>query len=548
MGLAQAPVQPAEASAGDPVITVQSLGKPKQQCVVVSTTVLPDGSRSYEVQSLETGERFTIQDVPPGMGVGQKSSSHGVLSRLFNRSGDEQAGSAARNGDGASQGAPPNAFSSNSGQSTTGSPSAFTPPPVKPTNPGGAFQMTAGAATPSNAFLNRSPQPGQQPDVGGMPAASQMVDAPSVPEQTSATAPVVAAATVPAVTPAAVHTTPAQVVPQPSGGIVSQSLPQADCSRPDPLMNLEEYHPLPAKRKNEPDVIPETVVATSSKKTPAIPARTTPTPTALVPAVAQPSPSPSKQPLTKADVPHRNEAPSEDEVIPPGLGARSVTAAGSGFFGPNAFMAESGSPLPTTPPPVPPSPVPQTAYAGPPMQPPAVMPNAFTSSPDPRDQTASNGAFHSASWYRMRELAAGSAFPNNSAMAYQGTAPRTSAMGQQAIQQAGYQQSTENASVATIMTSLREALLPSERESAADSLAAVDALANALVVPTLIQSAQHDPCPAVRACCVRSLVHLQANEVMVRLALERLKKDSDAAVRQEAEQALQTMSWKTEAK
>lgn len=554
MGLAQGPVQPAQASAGDPVITVQSLGGPKQQCVILSTTTLPDGSRLYEVQSLDTGERFTIQDAPAGMGDGQKSSSRSGFSRLFRRSGDDdQASPAGMPGfppsvsDGASQGTPPNAFSSQSGQAGTATRSAFTPPPIKPSNPGGAFQMNAGAPTPTNAFLNRPAQPGQQPNMSGIPAASESVAA-STAEQSTAAAPVVAAGTLPAMAPAASQTTPARVVPQASVVIVGQSLPQADCSRPDPLMNLEEYHPLPVKRKNEPDVIPEAVVASSSKKTPATPAPTTPTPTALVPAVAQPSPSPSKQPLTKADVPHRNEAPSQDEVIPPGLGARSVTAAGSGFFGPNAFMAASGSPLPTTPPPVPPSPVPLTAAA--PVQPPAVMPNAFTSSPDPRDQqAASNGAFHSASWYRMRELAAGSAFPNNSAIAYQGIAARTPAVGQQPIQQASYQQtSAEKASVAMMTTTLREALLPSERESAADSLAAVDAQANPIAVQTLIQSAQHDPCPAVRACCVRSLVHLQVNDVMVRLTLERLKTDSNPSVRQEAEQALQTVSWKTEGK
>jgi hypothetical protein len=110
--------------------------------------------------------------------------------------------------------------------------------------------------------------------------------------------------------------------------------------------------------------------------------------------------------------------------------------------------------------------------------------------------------------------------------------------------QASYPQNT-GPSVEMLGATLREALLPSMRETAAESLATMDCRDNVPVVNTLLNSARHDPCPSVRACCVRTLVKLQVNGVNMRLAMEELRNDKDPSVRQQATQALETVSWQT---
>jgi hypothetical protein len=85
---------------------------------------------------------------------------------------------------------------------------------------------------------------------------------------------------------------------------------------------------------------------------------------------------------------------------------------------------------------------------------------------------------------------------------------------------------------------LRESMYPSEREWAADKLAAVDWRSNGQIVQALVQGAKEDPAPAVRAGCVRSLGLMNVNTVPVVAAVTSLKSDTDPRVQREVEQAL----------
>jgi hypothetical protein len=85
---------------------------------------------------------------------------------------------------------------------------------------------------------------------------------------------------------------------------------------------------------------------------------------------------------------------------------------------------------------------------------------------------------------------------------------------------------------------LRDALLPSDREVAASELGKYDWRSNQPVVDALISAAQGDPAATVRAACVRSLVRMNANTVPVVAALQGLRSDSDPRVQQEVDQGL----------
>jgi hypothetical protein len=84
---------------------------------------------------------------------------------------------------------------------------------------------------------------------------------------------------------------------------------------------------------------------------------------------------------------------------------------------------------------------------------------------------------------------------------------------------------------------LREAPYPSQREWAAQSLAALDARIHAQVVPLLLQAATQDPAASVRAANVHYLLRLSVSPESYLPALQPLRNDADPRVRQEVEQA-----------
>jgi hypothetical protein len=85
---------------------------------------------------------------------------------------------------------------------------------------------------------------------------------------------------------------------------------------------------------------------------------------------------------------------------------------------------------------------------------------------------------------------------------------------------------------------LREAQYPSQREWAAQSLAALDERLHSLVAPLLLQAATQDPAGSVRAGCVHYLARLSVAPQTYLPTLQTLRNDSDPRVRQEVEQAV----------
>jgi hypothetical protein len=89
-----------------------------------------------------------------------------------------------------------------------------------------------------------------------------------------------------------------------------------------------------------------------------------------------------------------------------------------------------------------------------------------------------------------------------------------------------------------VLKVLHEALLPSERELAAERLSGGDWRREPAVVEALVRAARTDPAPTVRAACVRVLARLRANTPPVVAAVQGLTADADPRVRQAAAEAL----------
>jgi hypothetical protein len=89
-----------------------------------------------------------------------------------------------------------------------------------------------------------------------------------------------------------------------------------------------------------------------------------------------------------------------------------------------------------------------------------------------------------------------------------------------------------------LIQTLRDALYPSQREYAAEALAALDWRTHPQVFDALLTAARDDPAATVRMTCVRCLSSMNVNSSLVAMTFESLKSDSDPRVRNEVEQAL----------
>ncbi|MGE3807987.1 MAG: hypothetical protein AB7K24_25275 [Gemmataceae bacterium] len=89
-----------------------------------------------------------------------------------------------------------------------------------------------------------------------------------------------------------------------------------------------------------------------------------------------------------------------------------------------------------------------------------------------------------------------------------------------------------------LMLVLRNSLWPRHREWAADELAKIDWRAQPIVAEAIVNAAQHDPAPTVRATCVRSLGKMKCNTVAVVQALQAMKVKEDPVVAMEIETVL----------
>jgi hypothetical protein len=95
-----------------------------------------------------------------------------------------------------------------------------------------------------------------------------------------------------------------------------------------------------------------------------------------------------------------------------------------------------------------------------------------------------------------------------------------------------------------LLTTLHDSLYPSQRELAAERLATCDWRKQPIILDALVAAARSDPAPSVRAECLHSLGQLKANVPAVLAAVEALKADVDAHVRQAAEDALADITAK----
>jgi hypothetical protein len=122
----------------------------------------------------------------------------------------------------------------------------------------------------------------------------------------------------------------------------------------------------------------------------------------------------------------------------------------------------------------------------------------------------------------------------------QGIAPAGYSMQPYPLQQRILLQQRWNSSAdpATLLSQLRDASLPSQREWAAIKLAELDWHKYSGVVEALVQAAKEDPAAAVRSGCVHCLAKMDAKLPSVIAVLSVLKGDSDPRVQKEASEAL----------
>ena len=95
-----------------------------------------------------------------------------------------------------------------------------------------------------------------------------------------------------------------------------------------------------------------------------------------------------------------------------------------------------------------------------------------------------------------------------------------------------------------LLASLKDSLLPSEREMAAEGLRQSDWKANPQVVAGLTEAAKTDPSPMVRVACIKTLGAMKANAEPVIQTLELLSVDQDVRIRDEAKAARAALATK----
>ena len=110
----------------------------------------------------------------------------------------------------------------------------------------------------------------------------------------------------------------------------------------------------------------------------------------------------------------------------------------------------------------------------------------------------------------------------------------------------GYQtpQPTNAMMVQQLLQTLKEALMPSHREWAAEALGSVDWRTYPQVVDALLAASKQDLAGGVRAACLRSLGRMKVGTAPVISAVQALRADTDPRVRQEADQVLADLGIK----
>ena len=101
------------------------------------------------------------------------------------------------------------------------------------------------------------------------------------------------------------------------------------------------------------------------------------------------------------------------------------------------------------------------------------------------------------------------------------------------FQQMPTPQPSINQHIEQLIRTMRENPYPSQRETAAQSLASFDWKSHPHLIPALLQGAAQDPAPSVRAGCVSCLGRMGAAVEPVLGTLQSMRNDIDPRVRQE---------------
>lgn len=327
-------------------------------------------------------------------------------------------------------------------------------------------------------------------------------------------------------------------------------LPQADSKRPDPLQMPTQYDRRPADEKP----------SAQKMDTMLVPAAAAAPSTAVKPTVTT-----VPQPVTTIAPPVKVAPPASSLSVP--LGAQSVIQAGDPGPGAVRYIPV---PVVTIPDvrraPVPPMTTPAQVYGmsgAAPQTSAGMQANAFTPAPSRQALAQTTNAFGSgvpamATTASSSPIpASGSPSSNNPANANVVSARFHGATPANQVVPATYQAALAPAmppcpsltlvkptpeNIHQLVTSLRDSLYPSQREWAADNLAAVDWRTHPEVVQVLTATAREDPAATVRVGCIRCLARMNVNTVPVVSAVRDLKNDVDPRVRQEAERALSTLA------
>jgi hypothetical protein len=97
------------------------------------------------------------------------------------------------------------------------------------------------------------------------------------------------------------------------------------------------------------------------------------------------------------------------------------------------------------------------------------------------------------------------------------------------------------AGVPQLLATLKDSLYPSEREAAIEKLSELNWRMQPLVVESLMKTAREDPAPTVRAASIHALATMRVDTPETMTLVRNLKVDRDPRVRQEAEEALNTL-------
>lgn len=524
----------------DRVITVQENGKTAQKCRIVKTWQTADGATAYQVQAVDTGEILTIVESGPttttdGIQPGMRMKA--VATRIFHWGRES------------------------------------TPPP--------------GTPTPPTEFVQTSPLPSpiSQPSklaapVASTPAAKPLVQVVAPPPSTPSTSAMPSTDSITKdwrrswgkaddqksiAAPAKTEIVESKPV------VAKTSLPQADSSRPDPLRTPDRYSKMPTEYPAAPVTAKSTEVkpaknsfwtsrdtSTTKSVTP-----TTPPTTQLVypksesTIVAKPVETPVAVPVSTLPPPtpvHVPAPPATSTVIESSGVPSSIIDVPDPRYAPQPpvhrvqppqpFGDRSRQPVATI------DPSARVIGATHTTTNPAMV-NAFTTTPPAETVANASNAFTPAEQvlnvparptmgYGAPMMAAQTGY--GAPQAAPGYAVVSSNSGSTATPALVQGQRPTGQNVEQMMTVLRDSLYPSQREWAAESMASVDWRAHPEVVTALVKASREDPAATVRAGCIRCMAKMNANTPSVIQAVQSLKTDADARVRQEADQALNSLT------